>query len=207
MIKLALCDFDGTLTRVDVLDRICDYYGRGEESRRINEAFIKGEVDGATALKRRFSLIAGAKTAEIEDKVLRHIPLTDGAKEFFQYAQRKGIHTVIISGNAQFVLAYYQKVLGFDEYYCSSLNVIDGVLLPWDDGTCRCVRKDAAVRRVVDNGRYTQADTIAIGDAPVDDVMFTFAKQSFLINAKASSTIAKPISSIKEIMRILDKEG
>jgi len=206
MIKLALCDFDGTLTKVDVLDCICDYYGHGNESRIINEAFIKGEVDGATALKRRFSLIVGAKIAEIEDNVLRHIPLTDGAKEFFQFARRNRIRSVIISGNAQFVLDYYQKVLGFDEYYCSLLNVSEGIVMPWDDSTCQCVRKDDAVRRVMDVGKYTKADTIAIGDAPVDEIMFSSARQSYLINSKGYSTIAKPISSMSDIIHLMDKE-
>lgn len=183
-VKLILCDFDGTITQTDVLDAMCAVVGREQESRAINTLFQEGREDGKRALIRRFSLLEGVALERLRP-VLDRVPLTKGAVELFRYAREQGIHVLVLSGNAQFVLEHFSEKLHFTKVAGSRIPVKDGVIGAWDDG-CACVDKVTEARNYIRQLGVTAEQIVAIGDSVADREIFDLAGTSFLVNKKGA---------------------
>lgn len=203
-VKLILCDFDGTITQTDVLDKLCSVAGREQESREINEQFQQGLVDGKQALIRRFSLLEGISMEQLYP-VLEAVPLTKGARELFGYAREQGIDVVVLSGNARFVLEFFSEMLHFTAVAGSSVRVENGVIQPWDDRICRCVDKLSEARAYIDRFGVRKEQIIAIGDSIADEGIFSLAGTSFLVNRKGNIRADIEIKDLAEVIPWLEK--
>lgn len=202
-IKLVLCDFDGTITTKDVLDQICMLTNDAEKSVLINEAFINGRIDGKTALVSRFKLVEGLRVADIEEHVLSKIRFSTGVKSFFKFALANNIKTVILSGNAEFVLDYFKKELGFSEIHGSKINIVDGVIGKWNE-ECQCIDKNKVAEEVISTMGVEKSEIISIGDAPSDIPIFNLTGQAFVINKKGDfESKAININSFYDIIDLI----
>lgn len=202
--RLLICDFDGTLTRSDVLDALCGVVGGYDESRRINEQYIAGLLDGHTALKRRFGLLRGTRLETLHEALSR-TPLTDGAAELFAHANSMGIESVVISGNADLVLAYFQPILGYTHYFSSHIPVIDGVVGEIDDPRTSFIDKKARAEQFIALRGLSPEEIIAVGDSPSDEPMLRLAGRAFFVNKKGEPDMELPeVASLKEIIRYME---
>ena len=205
-VKLILCDFDGTITQTDVLDKLCSVAGREQESREINEQFQQGLVNGKQALIRRFSLLEGISMEQLMP-VLQEVPLTKGARELFRYAEEHGIDVLVLSGNARFVLEYFSEMLHFTAVVGSRVRVEDGVIQPWDDQTCSCVDKLSEAKAYIDRIGVKKEQIIAIGDSIADEGIFSLAGMSFLVNRKGNIRADIEIADLAEVIPYLSRES
>ena len=203
-VKLVLCDFDGTITQADVLDMICDLVGKQDISQRINSRFAAGEKDGKEALIERFSLLEGLECSKI-DSVLDRVPLTNGAEAFFEYTQKHRIKTLVLSGNADFVLKYFKSKLHFSDFSGSTLCIRHGKIQPWDPNRCKCVDKQTAAATYIKKLGLKKEEIMAIGDSVADEMLFALAGVSFLINQKSQMPADYVVSSFYEIISYLEK--
>lgn len=197
-INLAICDFDCTITKYDVLDMLCSHVGAYEISCSINEDYINGRIDGKTALIKRFGLLEGAKLSRLSE-LLKEVEISEYAELFFKICREKGIYTIVESGNLDFVLEYFQHRLGYNMFSCSHLPIIDGLLGSSTDYRCRFVQKAKYSNEYMKKRRIEKSNVIAIGDSFSDEPLFNIAEQGFLIGEKKIK-----LSSVVNVDSFLD---
>lgn len=196
-IKLILCDFDGTVTQGDVLDEICAISGKLDESRKINEQFISGNLDGLSALKQRFRLIKGIDKTQIENSILPNVKLNNGAETFFNYARKKNIPAFLLSGNAEFVLEYFCKKLHITFFSGSTLSIDNGKI--GDFITYQ--NKFSVAENYIKKHNLIGDEIVAIGNSIADAQLFEMSAHPFIINKKEDfNTNAVSVNSFTEIM-------
>ncbi len=201
--KLLICDFDGTLTKEDVLDMLCGLAGAKEKSRHINESYISGEIIGSDALRRRYRLIDGV-CCESASALLADVELTSGARRLISYAKDVGIKTLVVSGNFDFVIEHFKKSLGFDDYICSHIPTENGKIGSVDSPDARLVDKYSDVLKYLSNGGFSAGEVIAIGDSASDRPIFDIAGLGFGINWKGKKlSKIKYIDSLDEIIKYM----
>ena len=204
-IKLILCDFDGTITQTDVLDTICDLVGRKPESVRINRLFQAGQKDRKQALRERFSLLAGLPL-ERTYPLMENILLTEGAEELFACAAQLGIHVLVLSGNAQFVLEFFARKLQFTRVCGSRIWVENGIIQPWNQEKCLEIDKYREAVTYIEQHGLEKNQIIAIGDSVADEEIFALAGKSFVINPKGNVQADMQIQSLEEVIPYLKEE-
>ena len=197
--KLILCDFDGTITKYDVLDALCGLNKKEKESQQIDYLFQLGQKDGQSALIERFSLLEGL-AMEAVYPVLEKVELNEGAEALFAYARNHGIKVHVLSGNSTFVLEYFAKKFGFSKYSGSELVVEDGVICRWDACRCVCVDKYAEALDYIQQLKLRKDEIIAVGDSVADEQIFSLAGTTFLINKKGNITADYNIERLDEII-------
>ena len=197
-----LCDFDRTITKGDVLDRISALTGSCGASRLIDREYRNGMIDGIEALQKRFALIKGLSVEEIERDVLSGIRLNKGARKFFDFTEKVGVRSVVLSGNMNFVLHYFQNKLNFTEYYGSCVRTDNGIVgefVPSEDN------KNMVAEQLVAKGGYRTDEIVAIGDSIADMGFLRLAKYRFLMNSKPFGVDAIFVNSFDEIRKYIEQ--
>jgi 2-hydroxy-3-keto-5-methylthiopentenyl-1-phosphate phosphatase len=88
------CDFDGTITREDVIDRILEEFA-DPKWREIEQSWVKGEIGSRDCLAMQTRLIK-AKKNDLLDCVAG-IGIDETFIDFARYCKSKGIEIVILS--------------------------------------------------------------------------------------------------------------
>ena len=200
-VRLVLCDFARTITRGDVLDRISALKGNRGISRQIDREYRSGNIDGIEALQKRFELIKGLSIEEIEKEVLSKIRLKKGARKFFNYTVKAGIRTVVLSGNMNFVLRYFQNKLKFTEFYGSSVRTDNGRVGAFEPSADN---KNKVAERLVSEGGYSENEIVAIGDSVADMGFLRLAKYRFLMRSKPCNADAILVDSFDDVIKYIE---
>lgn len=206
--KVFLSDFDGTLVCKDILDILCGINGKEEESRKLNEEFIAGEKDGLLTLKQRIDFLSGISCKQIYEKLEDNNYLIEGAYELFYELKKRGVITVLHSGNLTPVLKYYKEKLGIT-YIVGNVprmtgDIIDGIELS-DFGGRNF--KLIGCKKIIEQYGLQKDDIIAIGDSPADLPVFEIAGTKIVINAKNNIEKNADIvlnSRLTELIPLLD---
>lgn len=153
-----VCDFDGTLTRADVGDALCDRFA-DPSWLEIDAMWVRGELTLPEAQRRMWGLVR-ASEAELIAHAREVGAFRDGADALFDAAGAGRIELVIASGGFD---VYIEPLLGerrevVRAIYCNRLRAGDGRVeldFPHDDLRCtRCaVCKGEVVRRALAEGR------------------------------------------------------
>jgi 2,3-diketo-5-methylthio-1-phosphopentane phosphatase len=96
-----LCDFDGTITPVDVTDAILGEFAHPswEEAER---AWLAGTITARECMSRQVGLI-DAPIAAL-DAFLDSVPITDGFKEFAHFCTAGGVNPAIVSDGLDYAI-------------------------------------------------------------------------------------------------------
>lgn len=206
--KIFLSDFDGTLVNKDILDVLCSINGKEAESKRLNEEFLAGRREGLPTLKQRIDFLSGVSYKQIYEKLEENNYLIDGAYELFEELKRRGVITVLHSGNITPVLRYYQEKLGISYIVGNkpriNNNIITGIEL--SDFLGRDF-KVLGCKKIIEQYNVQKNDIIAIGDSPADLSVFQIAGTRIVINAKNDIEKEADIvlnNSLVELIPILD---
>lgn len=78
----------------------------------MNMEFIEGKREGLPTLKKRIDFLNGVTLSDVFNKLNENNFLIEGAYELFTELKKRGVTTVLHSGNLVPVLQYYQKELG-----------------------------------------------------------------------------------------------
>lgn len=185
MIKLVLCDFDGTLVKNDILDELCRISGNYNKSRRLNQRFIEGNQYYNSPLKERINLLEGVTISQIEAFLSHNVFLVEGTGDFFRYLKKNNIYSVVHSGNIEPVLQHFQRQLHFDEYIATKIKISErGTIVKLDDNiTCF---KENSCKSIISKLNIDKDEIVAIGDSIADVKVFELAGYSIAINAKGS---------------------
>lgn len=104
---LLVCDFDGTLTNVDVGDALCDEFA-GPGWIEIDRMWLRGELDLPEAQRRMWALVR-ATPEDLIGHARRVGALRAGAEQLFEAARTGRIELVLASGGFDL---YIEALLG-----------------------------------------------------------------------------------------------
>jgi phosphoserine phosphatase len=176
-----LLDFDGTLTRQDLLDHLAQTKGKGYESKQLWEEFQLGKIDGKTCLRERIRLLKGCRIEEIHQLLSKDL-LCPGFDAFRSWVTNRRIRVVLISGNICPVLHYYKDVFAASKTFCTELIVEnDYVVDMLPDGIGKNLKR---VKKYLAKVGVPAENAIAVGDDVSDIPFFDFAGWSIAFNSR-----------------------
>ncbi|MBL7560722.1 phosphoserine phosphatase SerB [Olleya sp. YSTF-M6] len=196
--RLVCFDMDSTLIQAEVIDKLAELAGVGDQVKAITESAMQGEIDFNESFKQRMKLLKGLSEEVLHD-VAVNLPITKGARRLIDTLKKYGFKTAILSGGFTYFGHYLQKELGMDYVYANQLEIKDGKLTGGYlgeivDGNKKAeYLKEIAIKEGIDISQ-----TIAVGDGANDLPMLNLAGLGIAFHAKpkVKNNAQSAISSI-----------
>lgn len=184
-----LCDFDGTISDVDVTDTLLEAFGQ-KGWRDLEQQWEQGKIGSQTCMAEQIALLDMSKK-EL-DECLSRIKIDPYFAEFVSAAKQRGIQLHIVSDGLDYAISKILNEHGITptSIIANHLQQVDerkwGLSFPWYNkdclkasGTCKC-----NVARTVANNRF-----LMIGDGRSDFCVsgianHVFAKDSLVQECK-----------------------
>lgn len=182
--RLVCFDMDSTLIQAEVIDKLAELAGVGEEVSAITESAMRGEIDFNESFKKRMSLLKGLSEEVLQDVAI-NLPITKGAHRLFKALKYYGFKTAILSGGFTYFGEYLQKELGIDYVHANQLEIKDGALTGGYIGEIVDGNKKAEfLAAIAEKEGIHINQTIAVGDGANDLPMLSLAGLGIAFHAK-----------------------
>lgn len=182
---LCVMDMDSTLISIECIDEIADMMQLKPQISAITEAAMRGDIDFATSLKQRVSLLKGLDEAALQRVIDERLKLNPGAREWIAACKANNIKTMVVSGGFTFFADHVKAMLGLDYAVANSLEIIDGKLTGNILGEIvDAERKARELVNLRDNLGLKVDQTVAIGDGANDLKMMSAATVGVAYHAK-----------------------
>jgi len=205
------CDFDGTVTREDVIDRMLEAFAAPRWI-EIEQSWLRGEIGSRDCLQLQVGLVK-AKEDELF-ALVDTIAIDESFVDFARYCRRKAIEVVIVSdGIDRFIRSILDRY-GLDHFriYANRLRKAGAgyeMTFPYfrkkcqsQSGLCKC--------KIMEKLSCPQGRTILVGDGRsdfclADKVDLTFAKSSLLTFCKTKGLAHRGFNEFKEITEWMEE--
>jgi len=182
--RLVCFDMDSTLIQAEVIDKLAELAGVGDQVKEITEAAMNGELDFNESFKKRMKLLKGLRE-EVLKEVAENLPITKGAHRLMKTLKSYGFKTAILSGGFTYFGKYLQRELGIDYVYANQLEIKDGALTGGYVGEIVDGNKKATyLKEIAAIENINIAQTIAVGDGANDLPMLNLAGLGIAFHAK-----------------------
>lgn len=186
LLKLALFDLDGTLTREPsaweyIHRRLGVWDGHAD---RFQEAFLRGEISYSRFCELDAAIWKGMRVEEVR-AILREIPLSPGLEELTGFLKRQGMKLGIISSGLSFLAEWIQEKYAFDFCVANELGFSDGVLNGEISIHVHYDRKGEWVEEARNRFNACREEVLAVGDSSGDIPMFQEAGFSIAFNCRS----------------------
>jgi phosphoserine phosphatase len=182
--RLVCFDMDSTLIQAEVIDKLAELAGVGDEVKAITESAMQGEIDFKESFIRRMGLLKGLSEEVLQD-VAVNLPITKGARRLIDTLKNYGFKTAILSGGFTYFGHYLQKELGIDYVYANELEIKDGKLTGGYVGEIVDGNKKAEyLKEIAKKEGLHISQTIAVGDGANDLPMINLAGLGIAFHAK-----------------------
>jgi len=182
--RLVCFDMDSTLIQTEVIDKLAELAGVGDEVKTITESAMQGEIGFNESFIKRMKLLKGLNEDVLHDVAI-NLPITKGAKRLIDTLKSYGFKTAILSGGFEYFGRYLQNELGIDYVYANQLEIKNGVLTGGYlgeivDGN----RKAEYLKEIAKKEGINISQTIAVGDGANDMPMLNLAGLGIAFHAK-----------------------
>jgi len=213
---VVFCDFDGTITQLDVTDQILAQLAH-PSWQEIEQEWMRGLIGSRECLERQMALVDAS--AEELNAVVDGIASDADFTAFCKFARRKRLPLYIASDGFDYVIRRVLKRAGVDRHFRSGSNLFASALRvegrrlapsfphspePCAHGCATC--KEALIRRL----REGRQPVIFVGDGMSDrfavevaDVVF--AKRHLLAYCRESGIACHPFETFKDVQVTLEK--
>lgn len=208
-----LMDFDGTLTDVDVGERLLDVFA-SPDWRREYELWRQGIIPSFKEMnEREFAYLPSGRREEMVRYALETVRLRPGAEEFVASCQAKGVPLEIVSGGLDFYIRPILADHGLGHLPLTCMKAADftqgahvrptypaGVVVCETTGACKCAR----LWRYQGQGYRT----VYLGDGASDRCVarqadLLFARGSLARYCREESIPSTPFETFHEVMEAL----
>ena len=196
--RLVCFDMDSTLIQAEVIDKLAELAGVGDQVKAITESAMQGEIDFKESFTQRMQLLKGLREDVLHDVAI-NLPITKGAKRLINTLKSYGFKTAILSGGFTYFGNYLQRELGIDYVYANQLEIENGVLTGGYVGEIVDGAKKAEyLQELARKEAININQTIAIGDGANDLPMLNLAGLGIAFHAKPTvkNNAQNSISSI-----------
>lgn len=207
---LVAFDFDGTLSQSDLSVLLGREYDRGNEIRNIVEQGMRGEVEFATSLRQRISLLEGMPQRQVE-RAFERAKLRKGAADLIADLRGSDVAVAIITGSfEQGVEAALDRAgVSVDWTVANQLVIENGALTGEIEGPLVDAGKDRALEELVLAEGVDAGRTIAVGNGSSDIPMLQNADTAI---GYAPESIVEMhcdvvVTSIRKLQLYLEQSG
>ncbi|MFA9201492.1 MAG: phosphoserine phosphatase SerB [Cypionkella sp.] len=187
---LLVSDMDSTMIGQECIDELADFAGLKPQVAAITERAMQGELDFASALAERVSLLAGLDEAAIATCLAERVRPTPGARALVATLKARGCRAVLVTGGFHHFADAVADQLGFDHVVANRLAVAGGKLT----GALGGAITDSAVKRQVllsEAARLGErAASLALGDGANDIPLLEAASWGVAYRAKPRARAA-----------------
>jgi 2-hydroxy-3-keto-5-methylthiopentenyl-1-phosphate phosphatase len=176
---LVVCDFDGTVCRVDMCNEILDHFAGDWEA--IDRAYAAGEVGSRIAYGRIAPLIR-TNRPQVLDFILQHERLDPFFPEFLSFCRGRKIDLKIVSDGLDAYIETILKKHGLDVEFFSNRLVFredDRIEFDFPPASEACGRCGTCKRSLLDRFRSDYDRIIYVGDGHSDICAARTADQIF----------------------------
>lgn len=184
-VKLLITDMDSTLINIECIDEIADFIGVKAQVSEITEAAMRGELDFASSLTKRVSLLKGLDTSALEHVYNERLALNPGAEKLVSELKKRNIKLALVSGGFTYFTHRLQERLGLNYTLANVLDVQDGKLTGHVvGGIVDAQGKAHFLQELARELDISTQQAIAVGDGANDLKMMDIAGLSVAYHAK-----------------------
>jgi 2,3-diketo-5-methylthio-1-phosphopentane phosphatase len=213
---IVFCDFDGTITQLDVTDQILTQHAH-PSWQEVEQEWVRGQIGSRECLERQMALVE-ASAREL-NTLIDAIPVDPHFSAFYRFARQRGVPLYVLSEGFDYVVRRVLKRAGVNgalrngtHLFASSLR-IEGRRLalafphaaePCTHGCATC--KAAIIRRL----RGGQRPVIFVGDGlsdrfAVEESDVVFAKRQLLAYCRERGIACQRFETFAEVQEALEK--
>jgi len=185
-IRLICFDMDGTLIKMETINRIAEAIGIGEKMRELTSKAMNGEDDFKSNFLKRVNMLQGVPVEVLED-IASELPYTNGLENLMQELQRHSIQTAVITGNFNIFGKYLKQKFGFDHIFTTVPEIKNGTLT---GNICGDIidapAKSSILIKICSEKNIPLNCTLAVGDGANDIPMLESAAAAIAYNAISS---------------------
>jgi 2,3-diketo-5-methylthio-1-phosphopentane phosphatase len=213
---VVFCDFDGTVTQLDVTDEILAQFAH-PTWREIEQEWMLGLIGSRECLERQIALV-DAPMEELQ-AVIDSVTIDPEFKVFCKFARKKHLPLYILSDGFDYVIRRVLKSARVDRHFRTGANLFASALrvegrrlvpsFPYPPEPCEhgCATCKAALIQSLRNGRQP---VIFVGDGLSDRLVVqfadvVFAKRHLLSHCRESGIACYPFETFKDVQTTLEK--
>ncbi|HUU14349.1 MAG TPA: MtnX-like HAD-IB family phosphatase [Terriglobia bacterium] len=213
---IVFCDFDGTITQVDVTDQILSQLAH-PSWREVEQEWVRGSIGSRECLERQMALVSTTR-AEF-NLLVDAIPIDPHFRSFQAFLARQRVPFYVVSDGFDYIIRRVLKRAGVNgllrngaRLFSSGLR-FDGRRLelsfPYSVPPCEhgCATCKAAIMRRLGKGRRP---VIFIGDGfsdrfAVEEADVVFAKGQLLTYCRQKDIACRPFDTFADVQGAMEK--
>lgn len=183
-LKLACFDLDDTLIReIHSVMLPCILNDKEKEHSLIQDQEEKGLIDYITADYLRAELLLGLEERKIAQSFLEIVKPLKNIKSVVETLHEQNIKCIVITVGPKQVAKVVCDIWGFDDYYGSDYEVVEGVFTGKILDYIRAEKKIKCLQDFCKNNSIKPEECIAVGDGSTDIPIFDYCGKSIAINS------------------------
>ncbi len=183
-LKLVCFDLDDTLIReIHSVMLPCILNGKEKEHSLIQEQEEKGLLDYISADYLRSELLLGLEERKIAQSFLEIAKPLENIKSVVEALHEQNIKCIVITVGPKQVAKVVRDIWGFDDYYGSDYEVVEGVFTGKILNYIGAEQKIECLQDFCSNNSIKPEECIAVGDGLTDIPIFQYCGGSIAINS------------------------